>query len=167
MTASLDLAITLTTSELEIAAAIGCRRQVQNLSARRTDRNGAEPGKGWQYHIEGAAGEMAVAKWAGRYWNGNIGNLAADDVGRLQVRTASGHGYSLLIYPTDADDKAFILVTGLAPAFVLRGWIWGREGKRQEWWSDPVGGRPAFFVPQAALRPVRLPAVRPPGEHVA
>jgi hypothetical protein len=52
------------------------------------------------------------------------------------------------------------LVTGLAPVFILRGWIWGREGKRDEWWTDPACGRPAFFVPQNALRPMRKPTLK-------
>lgn len=33
----------------------------------------------------------------------------------------------------------------------VTGWIEGRAGKQAPYWRDPVGGRPAFFVPQAAL----------------
>jgi hypothetical protein len=149
-----EIQVSLTSFELEIAALIGSRRQIQNLYALRTDAHGAEPDRGWQYHLEGAAGEMAVAKWRDRYWNGNLGNLKADDVGTVQVRTRSRHDYCLLLHKTDHDDKPYISVSGLAPHFVLRGWIWGREGKLEKYWSDPKGGRPAYFVPQSVLRPM-------------
>jgi hypothetical protein len=101
--------------------------------------------------IEGAAGEMAVAKLANIYWNGNMGNLKAADVGRLQVRTRSRDYYDLILHPTDPDDSAFILVVGKAPRFRIVGWIVARDGKLQKWWKDPAGNRPAFFVPQSEL----------------
>lgn len=147
----------LTPTELEIAAAIGCKRQVENLFKYRKDAYGAGDrmlDRGWEDHIQGAAGEMAVAKWAGRYWSGNLGDLKADDVGGAQVRTRSRHDYELIIHPDDHDDRAFILVTGRAPRFVLRGWIMGRDGKHSLWWRDPAKGRPAYFVPHRVLRPM-------------
>lgn len=157
----MTITITLTRHELAIAALLGIQRQIENLFKGRPDAHGASPEAGWEIHIQGAAGEMAVAKWANKYWSGNLGDLDADDVGRAQVRTRSRHSYELPIHMTDRDDRAFILVTGLAPNFVLRGWIWGGEAKRTEFWKDPAGGRPAFFVPQSALRPMRLPVVPP------
>lgn len=145
----------LTWYEVELAALVGTKRQLQNLMKNRADKHGAPRDKGWQVHIEGACGEMAVAKWRRHYWSGNLGDLKADDVGRLQVRTAMEHNYRLIVHDDDADDRAFILVTGMAPRFVIRGWIWGRHAKRQEWWADPTkGNRAAYFVPQSALRPM-------------
>jgi hypothetical protein len=45
-----------------------------------------------------------------------------------------------------------VLVTGSRGDYVIRGWIYGAEGKQDMWWDDPTGkGRPAFFVPQHAL----------------
>lgn len=147
--------VRLTQFEMELAAIVGCRRQIENLYKNRPDAYGADVEKGWQSHVEGAAGEMAVAKLANKFWSGSMGDLKADDVGRAQVRTRSRHDYELILHPRDADDRAFILVTGLAPTFTIRGWIFAREGKRQEYWRDPAGGRAAFFVPQSALRPIR------------
>jgi hypothetical protein len=152
--------VDLTPVELELAAFIASKRQTENLFKRRPDAHGAPREGGWQLHVEGAAGELAVAKWADKFWSGNLGDLDADDVGRIQVRTRSRHDYDLIIHPSDPDNRAFVLVTGLAPHFVLRGWIWGAEGKRPEYWRDPAGGRPAFFVPQAALRPMERRAGR-------
>lgn len=146
--------VTLSPDELMFAALVGIRRQVHNLFAGRQDKHGAPRDKGWQIHVEGAAGERAVAKAKGAYWDGNLGDLGADDVGRVQVRTRSNHDFDLIIHKDDPDDRAFILVTGIAPTYSLRGWIYGRDAKQQEWWQDPAGGRPAYFVPQSALRPI-------------
>jgi hypothetical protein len=145
--------VTLTWSELTTAAFIAIRRQIQNLANGRPDRFGAPVEDGWTLHIEGAAGEMAVAKAAGRYWCGSLNDLKADDVGLLQVRTRSRHSYELILHPGDPDDRAFVLVTGRAPAFRIHGWIMGVDGKREEWWADPSGkNRPAYFVPTDSLR---------------
>lgn len=108
--------VKLTTGEMHIAATVGYLRQIENLMKCRRDAHGAEPDKGWSIHIEGAAGEMAFAKWAGKYWSGNLGDLKADDVGRFQVRTRAKHDWRLILHPSDPDDRIFIAVTGLAPS---------------------------------------------------
>lgn len=149
-----SIAVKLTASEMIQAAVVGSMRQVQNLTKCRRDAHGLSPENGWQVHIEGAAGEMAFAKWANRYWSGNLGDLQADDVGQTQIRTRSRHGYELIVHPDDADERVFVLLTGLAPTFRIRGWIWGWDAKRSEFWKDPAGGRPAFFVPHVALHPM-------------
>lgn len=144
--------IRLTNSEMLTAASIGVRRQVQNLAAGRTDAHGASPEDGWTPHVEGCAGEMAVAKAFGMFWSGSLGDLRADDVGQLQVRTGMRHDHKLILHHRDPDDRAFVFVTGRMPNYVLHGWIMARDGKREEFWADPARGRPAFFVPQSALR---------------
>lgn len=144
--------VRLTWSELMQAAQVGVMRQVQNLREGRVDRYGASDLNGWTPHIEGAIGEMAVAKWMGLYWSGALGDLDADDVGQLQVRASAGQSARLILHPSDPDDRAFVLVTGRGPAVQINGWIVAEDGKQQQWWTDPAGGRPAFFVPQAALR---------------
>ena len=151
--------VSLSPIELELAAIIGVKRQTENLFRRRQDAYGASKEGGWSLHIEGAAGEMAVAKAFNRYWQGNLGDLRADDVDKLQVRTRSRHDYELTLHPDDPDDRGFMLVTGLAPNFCIRGWVWGREGKLPEYWRDPAGGRPAFFVPHSVLRKLKCEGV--------
>ena len=148
--------ITLTRDELEIGSAIGVRRQIDNLLAGRVHKYLAPYENGWEFHIHGALGEMAFAKWRNQYWNGNLGNFKAADVGRVQIRTtpyATGH---LLLHPDDRDSDPFILVTCHAmPRFRLRGWLWAREGKLKEHWRVWKGNkRYAFWVPQPMLRPM-------------
>lgn len=151
--------MTLSKGEMHLAATVGCLRQIENLAGCRRDAYGADPENGWTLHIEGAAGELAFAKWSKHYWSGNLGNLQADDVGRVQIRTRAKHGWELPIHPRDPDDRIFVLITGRAPQLRLRGWIWGRDGKDQQYWSDPSGkGRPAYFVPNAVLNPMNVSA---------
>jgi len=146
--------VNLTFSEMRIAVEVAAQRQCQNLRNGRHHRYGLSGEEGWTPHIEGACGEMAVAKYLGIYWSGSLGDLKAKDVGEFQVRTASNHDYRLILHEADKDDGVFLLVTGVAPELMLRGWIVARDGKKPENWSDPKGGRPAFFVPQIALHPM-------------
>ena len=58
----------------------------------------------------------------------------------------------------------FILAVGANGRYNLPGWILAKDGKVAEFWKDPVGARyqregvnkprPAFWVPQRALRPM-------------
>jgi hypothetical protein len=147
--------VTLVESELLHAATTGAIRRISAIRNGRQPVYGSPAGGLWDVDIEGCCGELAVAKWFGVYWNGNMEKLRADDAGNLQVRTTAAHSNRLILHPRDPDDRAFVLVTGVAPTYVLQGWIMGRDGKREEFWCDPSRqGRPAFFVPHSALSPV-------------
>ena len=161
--------VTLTPAELMQAALVGVMREVQNRKAGRSHAWGGDAAEGWSYHVDGACGECAVAKLLGRFWSGAVGDLTADDVGPLQVRATSHSEGRLILHPRDPDNRAFVLVTGRAPDLTVRGWIPAKEAKRREWWADPTGKRPAFFVPIGALADMALlmPAPMPHPVHLA
>jgi hypothetical protein len=146
--------VTLTPAELFQGALTGVLRRVQGLQKARRDRNGMDSaGMGWQVDVEGALGELAVAKALGHYWSGNYGDTTAADVRDYQVRYASKAHYRLVLHPDDDPDDIFILVTGAAPDYELRGWLPALLGQLEEYWEDPTGdNRPAYFVPQGLLR---------------
>lgn len=145
------IGILLNKSEMQTAARIGAHRHIEALARGLPDRHGLE-GKGWQVHIEGACGEMAVAKALGRYWDGSINTFkSGGDVGEVQVRTRSKDHYELIVRKDDPDDSYFILVTGTAPAYKVWGYIRASEAKRPEWIKKHGGRPPAWFVPQSAL----------------
>lgn len=146
--------VTLTAPEIMQAGLVGLMRQCQNIKMGREHAHGFDGANEWQVHIEGACGELAVAKHLGKFWCGNIGDLKADDVGPLQVRTAAQDHYRLILHESDPDDKNFVLVTGRCPAYRLRGWIRCVDGKLSKYWEDPATGRPAFFVPTRSLSPM-------------
>ncbi len=142
--------VTLTTTEMMQAALIGSMRHVQCLKNDRTEQYGVNPEYGWQFNIQGALGEMVIAKHLGLYFGG-VGIFGGLDVGKYEVRANHRDNGDLILHPNDKDDAIFWLVTGVNGHFTIRGNITGRIGKDARWWRDGSPGRPAFFVPQSAL----------------
>lgn len=146
-------AVELSWHEVAMASEIGRLRQLSAVKNGLTDRHGYD-GVGWTEHIEGACGEMAVAKALNIYWNGSVDTFSAHDLPGLQVRTRSKHDYELIVRKGDSDEACWVLVTGKAPRYLVHGWIRGRDAKQAKWW-EAHGGRPAaYFVPQCSLRPI-------------
>jgi hypothetical protein len=156
--------IELSASQMMIANLVASMRQVQNIKENRKDRytstTGGRVTNTWQKNAESCMAEMAVARHLGIYWDGNIGDRKAADVGPYQVRHTEYATGCLLLHPPDKNDDIFILVTGENGTYNLVGWVYARDGKNPKHWKDPVKGRPAFFVPQDALNPLdQLPEV--------
>lgn len=151
--------IRLTWEELLNAATIGVYRNVSAIRRGRPAAYRADAEKAWQNSIEGAAAEMAVAKYLGVYWqplapDDDLRRLAADVGDRIQVRSTSRTDRCLIVHPSDCDDHLFYLVIWGAPRYTIIGWTTGREAKQPEFWKeDPPVRHPAFFVPQDALHP--------------
>ncbi len=144
------ITVTLTPWEIMLAASAGVMRQVENIKNKKPPMHGLEEGSDWQYHIEGCLGEYALAKHKKILWNGK-GVIGQTDVGKFEVRTRSKQNFDLILHPSDADESEYWLLCGLNGAYEIKGWIRGRDGKKDEYWSDPAGGRPAFFIPQGKL----------------
>ncbi len=144
--------IVLTPSELRMAALVGVQRQIEALRNARQDQHGYR-GDGWSIHIQGAAGELAVAKIMGWYWDGSVNTFrTCADVAGVEVRTRSRHDYELVHRPDDDQSKIFVLVTGTAPYLWVRGWQKGATCRRDEFWQEH-GDRPgAWFLPTRHLR---------------
>ena len=143
--------VKLTLAEMQIAAHSGIQRQLQNLKNNAQPAHGAGNKNDWQLHIEGALGEMALAKHLGVYWDGK-GKMRAPDVGAIDVRTRSKHSYDLIVHDRDDDARYIYLLTGGNGQYRVHGGIHARDAKQERYWKDPAGGRPAYFVPQAHLQ---------------
>jgi hypothetical protein len=161
--------VRLNPHEFLYAAMVGVTRQIDNLRNRRQNRYGVDPKDAWRVHIEGACGEMALAKQLHLYWSGNLGNLLAADVAGLQVRTrlkpdddAPPGRTSLIVHPPKHEDgrpgddpsHRYVLLVGNAPAFEARGWCFGHEAQQDMYWKEYVLKRAAYFVPPEDLRPI-------------
>ena len=144
--------VDLTPSQIFQGANAGVLRQVQNIKKNRTPRYGSGSQNDWQLHIEGCLGELALASYLGLFWDANLGMLSRGDVGDLEVRTRSKHYYDLIIHDGDKDTSKYVLVTGVNGSYQIHGWLWGFEGKRKEYWSDPAGDRAAYFIKKSNLR---------------
>ena len=141
--------------ELRRAAHVGIDRYVRALAQRRTLQHGESPDD-WQNHVVGAWGECVIAKTTGHYWpvDNDRPDRGAADVGPLHVRTAQIATGRLILHDEDDGDAPFILVVLVRlPRFRIVGWCYGRDGKVPGYW-ETFTGRPAYFVPQSALRPI-------------
>jgi hypothetical protein len=146
--------VELTEYELQMGASVGVRRHIEALAKGLPDKHGFDE-VGWNIHVEGALGELAVGKAIGRFWNGSSGTFKqGGDLGLVQVRTRSKHHYDLIVRDADRDEDVFILCTGTAPKYCVWGWTYGADAKKPEF-AQTYGGRPvAFFVPKANLNPL-------------
>ena len=145
--------VTLSAHEMATAAWVGVRRQVEAKRKGLPDKHGFD-GDGWGSHIEGAGGEMALAKAMGVYWDGSVNTFKRDDLPGIQVRTRSRHDYELLVRRTDSDTEVFVLVTGQMPEYRIHGWIRGGDAKQRRWSRSHGGRPPAYFIPQSELKPM-------------
>jgi hypothetical protein len=150
-----NVSIRLSMYEIRQAAIAGLERELAAIVRARQDSNGIPQRDAWGLHIGGCLGEIVVAKWLGVYWDGAFRQkLVAGDVGALEVRYTDWANGRLLIKEKDADDAAYLLVTGpsLQQCFTIRGWIVGGDAKKDIWHVELERGRPCYAVPQDALR---------------
>ena len=150
-----DTVVHLTWHETAMAATIAVNRQISALYKRSPNAFGLT-NAGWSEQVEGACGEVAVAKFLGIFWNGSVNTYATPDLDGIQVRTRSKDDYELIVRPKDSDDEIFVLVTGVCPDFRIRGWMRGGSAKRQEWVKEYGNRPPAYFVPTESLEPATL-----------
>lgn len=98
--------------------------------------------------------------------DGNFGKLDIPDVETYEVRGIWKPGHKLYITQRDKEkkklDRPFVLVFEKPPFFNMRGWIYGVEGIKKEWFGTPYEDRPpAWWVPQIFLKPMEeLPGIK-------
>jgi hypothetical protein len=148
------VAVEVTKSEVMHAVWVGGARHAVAISQGRHN-DIVQVDADWQCDIEGAIGELVVAKALGRFWTPNIGgNDKADgDVAGYHVRACRRRDGSLIIRDADPDEAVFVLVTGEPFRLYIPGWLHAGSGKRPQYRRAPNGGPPAYFVPAGDLQP--------------
>lgn len=151
---------TFTDEERQSAMEEGHRRQRVNEEKGLRGRNrGPRFGqKALDVHLLGAAGEMAVASFLGlkhELYKETEAKRGSDDLPGIDVKTRSRHSYDLIVQAKEDPSKKFILVTIEKQRTLIHGWCYGEEAMEEKYWADYAGGRPAYFVPQAQLRPMK------------
>lgn len=143
-------------SSLEVGAGVrtGGLRQYQALKMGKREAHGYKGNDGWQIQIEGALGEIAVAKFLNIYWDSSVNTWKTEDLKGIQVRTRSEHHYDLIIRKDDSEESLYILVTGRYGKYNIRGWMEGSKCKDPQWIQTYAHREPAFFVPQKVLNPM-------------
>ena len=152
----------LTSIEMMVGSYVGSARHVQALFRKFERVAGSKDEDAWNYHIEGAQGEIAVAKRLGIYWAPAVNDHTAPDVGPYQVRTnLTRRVENMILRPKDENkkDKIFISVLSFAPRFKILGWIYGHQAMIEKWKGVADPNRPpCYLVPREALEPMsRLP----------
>jgi len=110
-----------------------------------------------QIDVLGSCGEIAVAKVVNQFWSPSVNTMhrIADVGADIEVRTTTREDGYLIVRENDADDRWFFLVTGQPPHLTVRGYLLGGDAKRDEWFQPSNNGyRPAWCVPQSALKPI-------------
>lgn len=148
-----------TEEERRMAMEEGMRRQRVNEEKGLRGRNrGPRFGqKALDVHLLGAAGEMAVASYLGlkhELYKETEARRGSDDLPGIDVKTRSKSRYDLIVQKQENPSKKFVLVTIENQQTLLHGWCYGYEAMDDQYWADPARGRPAYFVPQSALRPM-------------
>jgi hypothetical protein len=107
--------------------------------------------------IVGACGEMAVAKGLGKFWSPSVNTFHAipDLAASIEVRATERLDGSLIVRDNDDDHRYYVLVVGTPPTLNVVGYLSGADAKKDRFARDPHGHRPAWFVPQSELKPIR------------
>jgi hypothetical protein len=143
--------IQLSIHEIFVASQVGLLRQCEDIKAGKKSFIGEKQDTAWQRHIEGALSECAMAKYLNVYWN--KADWFHPDVGNVEVRCTHHETGRLIIRDRDADNTKYYLLTGINGRYIVRGYIYAREGKKKEYLDQVVEGRPpSYFVPQSKLR---------------
>jgi len=152
-----NVTVTLTWSELTVAGMIGVLRRVASLQGKRDDRGHySENGPtDWSMDIDGAAAELAFAKYLNVFCIPTINTFKAADVAGYQIRSTCRSDGRLIIRPGDFDDDDFVLVITRGARALLVGSINAGKAKAQkEFWREDC-----WWVPAEKLGD--LPSVTP------
>jgi hypothetical protein len=143
--------IDLTPAEIQMASMVGCQRAVENIQNKDLrSRSGEAQHDLFGRMIKGALAEAALAKHLNKFWSKGV--KGGSDVDGIEVRCTHYHNGDLEMHTWDKDDRMYYLLTGMLGSYVLRGWIWGKDAKKQEYWKvKQVGRDPQFWVPQSDL----------------
>jgi hypothetical protein len=151
----LGIAVTLTHGEYAAAGYVGYLRGVESKRAGLPDAHGLKS-RGWSENIEGAMGEQAFAKALGIFWNNSVNTFKDPDFPpNIQIRTRPHPEHDLIVRQTDNPNDIFVLVTGACPNYVVRGFFFGNETRKEWLFNAGQADRPdQYFVPQRYLRPI-------------
>jgi hypothetical protein len=113
-------------------------------------------------HIEGAMGEICVAKVLDRHFEGTVNTFGKADIGEyVGVRTVTKENYGLLIYEKDDPEHFYYLVKGMAPNFRVCGWLRGADARQDKYLASYISKSPRIWcVPEKDLHPL---SIKPPG----
>ena len=145
--------IVLTASQIYMVALSGVMRHTQFLCRNAKPQYGQAESSRWDQQIEGALSEYALAKFLNKHWEG-VGVAGGDDLKEEEVRVTKYKNGWLPLHPTDKDHKRYWLLTGENGNYMVRGYIYAKDGKQEKYWvkkEEKGRDRSCYEVPQLAL----------------
>lgn len=150
--------VTLTVSEYGRAIFTGYERWSESV---RSSRGDLIRDRGWvvglHAHVNGAVGELAVAKLLGIYPVLSVcqfSGMAADLGKNIEVRHRTKREYELMVRDKDPGDRKYVLTRGEPPEIDVVGWMWGDDAKQDKYRANHGGFGEAYFVCDEDLYPV-------------
>jgi len=144
--------VKLNKREMVMAGLTGLLRWIESRLKCDTPANGQDLYNAIADDVAGAMAEAAVAKRWGVFWLGHWNQYGRSDVAGCEVRHTRYHAGHLLVQRDNPVDATYVLVTGMPPEFIIRGWQPGEEAKQEKYWNtDRFKKRPCYSVPQAEL----------------
>jgi len=105
----------------------------------------------------GATGEMAVAVLLGVkdcLYQEKRPRRGSSDLPHFDVKTSSRHYGDLIVQLDGPKDQTYVLATVTDGDYRVHGWMHASEAMQPRFRADPLGYRPAYFVPQIYLEPI-------------
>lgn len=146
-------AVRISKLEYADAAYVGFVRGIESINRNLHNRAGFT-GNTWEIGVRGAVGELVAAKCLDVPWVSTGSFMEPDTCCGVEVRTTSRLNWKLKIYSEANDSTPYMLVAGGPLNWVVQGWIYARDGKRQMFWDTPQGRDGAYFVDLEFLHPI-------------
>lgn len=110
-------------------------------------------------HIQGAIGEIVVAKARNLYFMPTVNTFKGADIGaNVQVRLRTKHEWQMIIRDDDDPEHIFVHVTGTGPTYCIRGWAYAKDVMKPEYRQNYGNRVESWFVPEEALKPFQIKA---------
>jgi len=141
---------------------VGATRRVVSIKDRLNKNLHTSVKSDWATDIDGAAAEMAFAKYMGVYFHPTCNTFKHPDVGVFQVRSTVYETGHLIVRSNDEhDDEIFVLAIIRNPTVRLAGAFRCGDAKRDEFFkAGDSSGKQRWEVPQGALLPLPQPVVQ-------
>lgn len=138
--------IILNSTELMIASLAGSMRRVSSIKDGLNKNKHAEKSD-WSTDVDGAAAEMAFAKFLNVYWSAANNSFKEPDVGTWQVRSTSRKDGHLIIRHNDKElEERFVLIITEPPKYHIVGFILNLNSRQDRYWRGD-----SWWVPQTDL----------------
>ena len=149
------LEVDLTLTEFHAAVSVGMQRLIES-SALKLNAHNVGVSRTWMERlgdeVRGALGEIAWAKARNQFFCGSCGTFHHEpDVQGVEIRSMRRPNDSLIVRSNDVPERPFVLSHATGEKVKFFGWIYAKDGMRDEFKKAPRGGNEAWFIPQRAL----------------